>query len=57
MSPDDKPPVEFVTREALRLMSTWNEADNPEQYADDVRIDLAVQIVIRTYAVAKERST
>lgn len=53
---DERPDPEFVTREALRLLSSWDDAGNPEQYIDDVRIDLAVEVVARTYQRAKERT-
>lgn len=50
------PSPEFITREALRLLASWDDAGNPEQYVDDIRIDLAVEVVARTYQRAQERS-
>lgn len=50
------PSPEFLTREALRLLASWDDAGNPEQYVDDVRIDLAVEVVARTYQRAQERT-
>lgn len=50
------PSPEFITREALRLLASWDDAGNPEQYVDDVRIDLAVEVVARTYQRAQERT-
>lgn len=62
-APPAEPPIrwlppspEFVTREALRLLASWDDAGNPEQYVDDIRIDLAVDVVARTFARAKERA-
>lgn len=50
------PSAEFLTREALRLLTSWDDSANPEQYIDDVRIDLAVGVVARTYQRAKEHA-
>lgn len=50
------PSPEFITREALRLLASWDDAGNPEQYVDDIRIDLAVEVVARTYQRAQERA-
>lgn len=48
--------AEFVAAEALRLLGTWEDGGNPEQYVDGVRLDLAIDVVCRVHAKAKERT-
>lgn len=54
--PSSPPSPEWMADRALRLLASWDGADDPAQYVDDVRIDLALEIVGRVFSKAKEQT-
>lgn len=50
------PSAEFLTEKALCLLASWEGGEDPAQYVDDCRIDLALEIVGRVYRKAKEQT-
>jgi hypothetical protein len=47
-----RPSPEWLVDQAIRLMSLWEEADDPEQYVDGTRADLAFTMILDMHARA-----